>query len=203
MKYRIEYNHIYQDFIDIWNIENNYLNPSSITSIEQTIKWNKKNRHIHIFIRDILKNKIIGEITILPLSKNQFHRFMLNELEDTEINEYTLLNFKSNSTYYLLFSTIAIDPKYKSDKRVLSLLLKGLNNKLHDLLNNGIQFLNMCAEGQTLEGQKFIEGFLDLKFNKFTKEGYKLYCFNSPNDFTKWLTNLSTYIETYNKNNNL
>lgn len=35
MKYKIEYNHEYKDFEDVWNIEKNYLNPITISSIEQ------------------------------------------------------------------------------------------------------------------------------------------------------------------------
>ena len=76
-------------------------------------------------------NKIIGEITILPLSEEQFNKFMSNELEDTDINEESLLTFTPNFSCYLLFSTIAIDPKYRNDRRVLSLLLTGLNYKIN------------------------------------------------------------------------
>ena len=94
MKYEIEYIHKVQDFKDVWDIERSYLEPSTIASVEQTISWDNKNHDIHIFIRDIQNDKIVGEITILPLSNEQFNKFMKNELEDTEINSYTLLKYK-------------------------------------------------------------------------------------------------------------
>ena len=58
----------------------------------------------------------------------------------------------------------------------------------------------MCSEGQTLDGQRFIENFLNLKFKSYTKEGYKLYSFDNINDFNIWINNLPKYIEKYNKN---
>lgn len=201
MKYKIEYNHEYKDFEDVWNIEKCYLNPTTISSIEQILEWENKNHHIHIFIKNIMKNEIVGEITILPLSKEQFNKFMNNSLEDTEINANTLLKYEQNQSYYLLFSAIAIAPNYRNDKIILSLLLEGLNNKLEMLYSKGIKFLNMCAEGQTLDGQKFIESFLNLKFKKYTKEGYKLYCFDNQKEFDDWLKILPKYIEKYNHNN--
>ncbi len=200
MKYKIEYEHEYKDFEDVWNIEKHYLNPVTIASIEQVIEWENKNHHIHIFIRDTSKQKIVGEITILPLSKEQFDRFMRNQLEDTEINANTLLKYENNKSYYLLFSAIAIAPNYRNEKIILSLLLEGLKSKLDMFCSNGIKFLNMCAEGQTSDGQKFIESFLNLKFKKYNNEGYKLYSFDNQKQFNKWLKILPKYIERYNNN---
>ena len=203
MIYEIEYIHKVKDFKDVWEIERNYLEPSTIASVEQTISWENKNHDIHIFIRDIQNDKIVGEITLLPLSNEQFNKFMKNELEDSEINSYTLLKYKKNFSYYLLLSAIAIHPTYKDEKLVLSLLLKGLKDKLEYFSNNGIKFLNICAEGQTLDGQKFIESFLNLKFKRCTKEGYKLYSFENTEELNNWLQVFPKYIESYKKNHNL
>ncbi len=203
MKYEIEYIHKVKDFEDVWDIERHYLEPSTIASVEQTISWDDKNHDIHIFIRDVQNDKIVGEITILPLSKEQFNKFMKNELEDTEINSHTLLKYEKNSSYYLLFSVIAIHPAYKDEKLVLSLLLKGLKDKLEYFSHNGIKFLNICAEGQNLDGQKFIENFLNLKFKRYTKEGYKLYSFENTEELNNWLQVFPKYIENYKKNHKL
>ena len=104
MKYKIEYTHKTEDFKDVWQIEKNYLEPTTISSVEQVINWEKKNPDINIFIRDIVKDKIVGEITILPLSENQFNKFMKNELEDQQINNHTLLNYEKmvHIIYYFL-----------------------------------------------------------------------------------------------------
>lgn len=198
MKYRIEYKHNIKDFEDVWYIEKDYLKPSTIATIEQVIKWDNKNNDIHIFVRDLEKDKIVGEITLLPLSEEQFNSFMNNTLEDTEINEDTLLEYKPNENYYLLYSAMAIDKKYRNDRIVLSLLLKGFYDKINSLKNRNIDFLNMCAEGQTPDGQKFAESFLDLKYKNNTKEGYKLYSFNNKKEFDEWLIRLPKYIESYN-----
>lgn len=180
-------------------IEQKYLEPSTIATVDQVAKWDKKNNDIHIFVRDLDANKIVGEITLLPLSSEQFNKFMNNELEDIEINEYTLLEYKDNNKYYLLYSAMAIDSEYRNDKRVLSLLLKGFYDKLVTLKNRGIVFLNICSEGQTLYGQKFAEGFLNLKCKKITKDGYKLYSFDNNQDFEKWFSIFPDYINNYNK----
>lgn len=198
MNYRIEYCHKRQDFLDVWNIENQYLEPSTISSVEQVIDWNNKNNDIHIFVRDLIKDKIVGEITFLPLLKEQFDKFMSNELEDTEIDCNSLCNYENGKSYYLLFSAIAIDKDYRNDRRILSLLLKGFNDKLNELINRNIKFLNMCAEGQTPDGQKFIENFLNLKYQQNTKEDYKLYSFDTKKGFDDWLKMFPKYIEEYN-----
>ena len=128
---------------------------------------------------------------------------MNNTLEDTEINEASLLKYENNKTYYLLYSAMAIDSKYRNDRMVLSLLLKGFYDKLNDLNSRGIVFLNMCAEGQTEDGQKFAEKFLDLKHKRNTKEGYKLYSFDEKKEFDEWLTRLPKYIDSYNNRFNI
>lgn len=197
MKYEIEYKHNIKDFEDVWHIEEKYFEPSTIASIEQVINWDNKNNDINIFVRDKDANKIVGEITLLPLSKRQFNKFMNNELEDTEINENTLLDYKDGSKYYLCYSAIAIDYTYRDDKLVLGLLLKGLYDKLNYLKNRRIVFLNMCAEGQTLDGQKFVENFLNLKCKKITKDGYKLYSFIDEHDFENWFKVFPQYIRNY------
>lgn len=197
MKYRIEYKHNIKDFEDVWYIEKKYLEPSTIASVDQVIKWDKKNKDIHIFVRALDANKIVGEITLLPLTEEQFNKFMNHELEDTEINEHTLLEYKNNNKYYLCYSAMAIDFEYRNDKLILGLLLKGFYDKLNYLRSRGIVFLNMCAEGQTLDGQKFAESFLNLKCKKLTKDGYKLYSFSNEQDFENWFKIFPQYINKY------
>lgn len=203
MKYQVEFKHKNKDFENVWNIEHEYLEPSTIATVKQTIEWDSKNPDIHIFVRDNDKNKIIGEITLLPLSKEQFDKFMLNELEDTEINKDTLLQYKAGEKYYLLFSAIAIDSKYREDKLVLSCLLKGLNRKIQNLMENDIEFSNMCAEGQTNDGQKFIESFLNMRHRNTTKDGYKLYSFHDAQELYDWIKKFPEYINVYDERYNL
>lgn len=83
-KYTIEfYNHTKKDFEDIWNIEYDYLEPDTIASVEQIMLWDSKNKDINIYVRDVISNCIVGEVTLLPLTDKQFTSFMKNELSDT------------------------------------------------------------------------------------------------------------------------
>lgn len=199
-RYVIEfYNHTKKDFDDVWNIEHDYLEPETISSVEQVMLWDRKNRDIHIFIRNVISDCIVGEMTLLPLTDKQFIDFMKNELSDTELNYKSLEAYEDNNTYNLLISAVAIDKKYRDDKLVLSYLLKGMNKKINDLMNRGIKFKNMCAEGQTLDGQKFIKNFLNLKEKCITKEGYKLYSFDDEKYFFKWYEKFPIYIEEYDR----
>ena len=52
MKYQVEFKHKNKDFEDVWSIEQEYLEPSTIATVKQTIEWDSKNSDIHIFIRD-------------------------------------------------------------------------------------------------------------------------------------------------------
>lgn len=136
---------------------------------------------------------------MLPLSKKQFDDFMLNKIEDVEFKAHNLLKYEENGLYYLLFSVIAIAKEYRNDSRVLSYLLKGMNVKINTLLQKNIRFENMCAEGQTKDGQKFIENFLNLEEKNTTENGYKLYSFNNSKDFAEWLKKFPKYIQKYDK----
>ena len=196
----IEYsNHTQIDFEDVWNIEKEYLEPSTISRVEQVMEWDNKNKDIHIFVRDLNFNKIVGEITLLPLSKKQFDDFMLNKIEDVEFKAHNLLKYEENGLYYLLFSVIAIAKEYRNDSRVLSYLLKGMTVKINTLLQKNIRFENMSAQGQTKDGQKFIENFLNLEEKNTTENGYKLYSFNNSKDFAEWLKKFPKYIQKYDK----
>ena len=198
-KYKLEYNHhSKKDFEDVWNIESDYLESSTISSVQQVIEWDNKNDDIQIFVRDTIINKIVGEITLLPISEQQFNDFILNKWQDTELSTDNLQKYNENNEYYLLFSAIAIDKNYRSDKLVLSYLLNGLHTKINELLKRNIIFKNMCAEGQTVDGQKFIESFLNLKEKNTTKEGYKLYSFNNTEEMNEWINIFPKYIEDYN-----
>lgn len=199
-KYIIEfYNHSRKDFEDVFNIEASYFAEETIADVDQVISWDRKNSDIHIFVRDKNVNKVIGEITLLPLTDNQFIKFMNNELSDTELNAESLENYTNNYSYNLLFSAIAVDKDYRNDKLVLSCLLKGLYEKISVLIDKGIRIKNMCAEGQTKEGQNFAENFLNLKEQNTTKEGYKLYSFDSEEDFNKWFNLFPTSIKNYDE----
>lgn len=146
-RYVIEfYNHTKKDFEDVWNIEHDYFEPETIASIDQVMLWDNKNNDIHIFVRDVIFNCIVGEITLLSLNDEQFIKFMKNELSDTKLNHKTLESYKDNTCYNLLLSAIAINKKYREEKAVLSYLLKGLSKKINNLLSRGIKFKNMCAE---------------------------------------------------------
>ena len=194
MKYQLEYIHTEKDFEDVFEIEQKYLEPNTIADTQTVIEWERRNPDIHILARDNEKDKIVGEITLLPLYEEQFNRFMINELEDTELNKDTLLEYKPDIECFLLLSVIAIDREYRKEREILSLLLRGMYEKIKSLLNKNIRFLNMCAEGQTEEGQKFIDGFLNLKHKYTTKDGYKLYSFDNKEDFNDWLIKFPKYI---------
>lgn len=43
MRYEVEFKHRNKDFKDVWEIENEYLEPESISEVKQTIEWDSKN----------------------------------------------------------------------------------------------------------------------------------------------------------------
>ena len=192
-KYILEqYNHTKDDFNDVWKIESQYFNPKMISPVTGSTEM-----PVSIKVKDKNTCSVIGEITLLPLTKKQYESFITNKLEDTDIDEVNLINYEDKMECYLLFSAIAIDLKYRNDRRVLSNLLKGLIAKINSLQERGIIFKNMCAEAITSDGSKFIKGFLDLKEVTKTNEGYTIYSFNDKNDMDKWLKIFPSYIKEY------
>ena len=57
----------------------------------------------------------------------------------------------------------------------------------------------MCSEGQTKEGQNFIENFLNLKEKYVTENNYKLYSFDNKSELEQWIKKFPIYIKNYNK----
>ena len=201
-KYIIEYyNHTKKDFKDVWKIESQYFNSKMISPVSQVINWDKKNNDIHIFVKDKTTCSVVREITLFPLTKKQYDNFIMNKLEDTDIDEVNLIDYEDKIECYLLFSAIAIDLKYRSDRRVLSNLLKAFITKINSLQERGIVFKNMCAEAITSDGSKFIKGFLNLKEIMKTNEGYTIYSFDDKNDMDKWLKIFPSYIKEYDSRN--
>ncbi len=203
VEYKLEFRHKEQDFEEVYNIEKQYLEESNISSVIQIKKWDKRNNDTHIFVRCLNIDKIVGEITLLPINETLFNKFINDELCDTEISEEDIIIYKSGIDCYLLFSAIAIDKNYRHEKKVLSLLLEGLSLKIEKLFCGNVNILNMCSEGQTAEGRRFIEKFLNMQCQKVTSANYKLYCYEKTKDFLKWSKKFKTYISNYNKTNNL
>jgi len=101
-KYRIEYNNYSKkDFEDVWKIGLDYLELSTISSVQQAMDWYQRDDEIYIFVRDIIKNEIVGEITLLPISGEQFQDFMLNKLQDTQLSYDNLLKYNENNQDYI------------------------------------------------------------------------------------------------------
>ncbi len=199
MKYVLEFKHKLKDFEDVYNIEKQYLEIESISTVKQIQSWDKKNDEIHIFVRCLEVDKIVGEITLLPINEEHFIKFIEANLLDTEINSDTLLVYKEKTECYLLFSAIAIDKKYREERKILSLLLEGLFIKIQQILKRNIKILNMCSEGQTIDGQKFIENFMNMKCKNITKENYKIYSYDNILEFQNWIKDFRGYIDKYNE----
>lgn len=201
MRFQMDYIHNEDEFIDVLEIEENYLEPLTIASVEQVLSWEEKNHDIHIFVRDHLMNRIVGEITAVPLNHSQFTKFMNGTLEDTELDHDTLCKYHRGDTYVLLLSCVAIAPSVRKNPLILYLLLLGLRNKIKKLIYKGIHLTNICAEGQTEEGKKIIENFFHLTHENTSKDGYYLYCYPKDDiDFQAWWTGFETTLENYRKN---
>ena len=198
MRFIVEKNLEIEDFEEMEEIEQGYFASDTIPSSSQAYKWYLKNPEIEIVIRDFINNKIVAQATILPLSKEQYEKFIAGELKDTEFTEENLLKFEDNKEYYLMFCCVAITKEYRENRMVLYWLLKALYDRIKYLESRGIKFINMCAEGQTKDGQKFLESFLDLKLMGKTKDDYQLYYYEKDyDDFNRWFTTFPKYIENY------
>ena len=145
-----------------------------------------------------MTNEIVASLAFIPLNKNQYNKFILNHLEDTELNVDTMEKYQNEGEYYLLFSVITIQKEYRNNPEILYLLLEGFFDKIVQLKKRNITFINMCSEGSTQDGQKFIEKFLDLAIHLKTKVGYNIYKFqNDYQDFNLWFEKFPDYLKNY------
>jgi len=198
MRFIIENDLTLNDFKEIEDIEKSYFDPDTIVPSSQRYDWYASNRDVDIVIRNSDNHEIVGEIAIVPLSKDQYYKFINGEFADTELTGDTMLTYENNKDYYLMFVVVAIKEEYRNNRRALYYLLKGTCEKIKQLQNRGIKYINMCTEGQTPNGQKFIDGFLNLRLMGKTKDNYNLYHFEKDSeDFSNWINIFPNYIESY------
>ncbi|MCL2383087.1 MAG: hypothetical protein FWC79_02785 [Oscillospiraceae bacterium] len=201
MNFRIDNNLTFEDFKEIEEIEKSYFDIDTVVTSSQVYKWHLVNPDTEIVVKSIVNDEVVGQISVIPLSKEQYKNFINGDLKDTEINEDNIITYINHCEYHLLFSCITIKKQYRENKMILYCLLKGLYEKIKYLESKDIKFINMCAEGQTTDGQNFLEKFLSLKLMGKTKDNYSLYYFEKDyNDFDNWFTAFPTYIEKYYNN---
>lgn len=197
MRYKLQLKINNKCLEDLERLQSSYIPTDYVVGLDVLKDWNKRNKCLHILIKDIFKCRVIASVTLIPLTKEQYDLLLSGNMKISEIDRFTLIDYDEVSECYLYLYSIVIDEKYQKDRRLLSFLLTELKKKFEYIIKKNISVKNFCSVGYTEDGIKFIENILNLK--KVNDNDYPIYTYEELDDFYKWFSIFPAYINMYNK----
>ena len=127
------------------------------------MSWYNKNPNIYTAIFD--KQKLIGYINFMPITKECYDSYLTGKYGENNINSDDVLIYKPNEKYYTLFSSVAIDPKYHNSSVFTHLITNFYKNMKDYLTANNITIISTIAECVNSKMEKFVanSGFKKIK----------------------------------------
>lgn len=172
---KLDYKFDLEDFIVIENIEHSYFPDDNITSAEEVMKWYKKNNLTCVGVRNA-DNKIIASVNILPLKKEVFSDIYENRMNEADIVDNQIEEYKDGNSYYMYLSSISIDKKYRNSYKLITTLLRGCNNLCDILVKRDIKIEKIMADASTIHGEKICKKLLKMHYITDTSHDSKIYC---------------------------
>jgi len=126
-------------------------------NIEKCMAWWNINPDIYFVLRDEESDDLVGYVNLAPITETCYNRIATGTIWDTSIDEESVLPY-THGLYYLNFTSIVIDPKYRSLVAV-SQLMNAVESKMIELFEQGIYIKAMIADAVTPLGEKFCRMF--------------------------------------------
>jgi GNAT superfamily N-acetyltransferase len=132
------------------------------------------NRDIYIFLYDVVKNHMIGYLTVFPI-KEELHKKILteNRLFDTDISGEMIERYEPNKHYNLFMLSTAIRPEYQG-KGLSKQIIRGFFKYIKELKEKHIYFDSFVSTAVTDGGRRFLKE-IGLSKIKTLPKGYDLY----------------------------
>jgi len=131
---------------------------------------NKLESNKDRFVTIVTEGKIVGFITVDPLSKKNKKQVSKGTFDENEIEIFSMVD---NNVYDLYFNTIAISKEHRT-YLTLHALTEAFIEKIYTFTKRGIYFKSMYATACTREGKNLCR-FFDMKYVKEHKEEGDIY----------------------------
>lgn len=163
-----------QDFLDIYEIDRLVLRHDLIAPASVAYSWYKYNVYSHIAIRSRVTEKIIGYITLFPITDELFQEIKQGNFKDSHLSTDRIRQYDMPDFYILYVSCVAIHPAYQNTK-AFSFLYKAVIQMMLDLaVEREVYVTEIITEASTTQGEKLCK-IIGLKKMCDTNLGTALY----------------------------
>lgn len=121
------------------------------------LQWQQRNPETLFALRDI-NGKIVGFVSILPLTRTALDRVIHGETSLTDIADEDILLFTKDTTVHLYVVSVATDPQcpIKTQHEYGAALLSGFFSFMLDLAERGVVIETLTARSHTHDGIKLM-----------------------------------------------
>lgn len=174
---KISYKFNLEDFKIMENIEHSYFTNDNISPANEVLRWYEKNNLTCIALRNA-NSEVIASVNILPLKKEVFDKIYNNQMNEADVVDNQIEEYKDNKSYSIYLSSISIHEKYRNNYKVIITLLKGCINMFDKLSKRNIQIKEVMADASTIHGEKLCKRLLKMNYVRETSHQTKIYYIN-------------------------
>lgn len=146
---------VYDDFIDMYEIDKKVMRGDLIADIQTTYGWFKYNKYTHIGVRDISSKKLVGYFSILPITDKTYDKIVSGNFEDKDFTSDDIEQYIFSDFYRVYIAGVGIDPEYQNTGAFIK-LYNALIDLFLSLAKDGeIYISEILAEASTKQGEKF------------------------------------------------
>jgi len=143
-----------EDFDDMHEIDTLVLRSDLIASANIAFAWYEYNAYSHIAIRSQATRKVVGYITLFPITEDLFQQIKKGDFKDNDLSTANIRRYDMPDFYILYIACVAIHPKYHNTK-AFSFLYRAAIQMLLDLaVEREVYITEIITEASTLQGEK-------------------------------------------------
>lgn len=153
-KYIVETQMMFEDHINMENMEKGYLPHELIATPGVTWEWSKKNPEILFGVYTIDSHRLVGHLSAIPIKVDLAERLCKHDIVDTEFTEDDIQQYEINAEYVLYIAVVCVEKNHRDI--CTDLLFKGLVRLIYSKLDAGCKISKIIAEACTVSGEKLL-----------------------------------------------
>jgi len=165
---------IFQDFLDMYEIDQLVLRSDLIALPDVTFKWYQYNNYSHIAVRSRKTKKIVGYFTLFPVTDDLYKEIKSGNFKDNDLNTKNIRTYDIPDFYKLYIACVCVHPDYQNTT-AFNKLYNSLIKMMYDLATEKeIYITDIITEASTPQGLKLckILGFKKLNDTNLNTEIY-------------------------------
>lgn len=145
---------IYQDFVDMYEIDKLVLRPDLIAPPDITFKWYQYNIYTHIAVRSVNTGEIAGYFALLPITDELFSKIQSGDFKDNDLSTDGIRQYDMADFYKLYVAAVCIHPKHQNTT-AFNRLYHALIEMMYELATEReVYITDIITEASTKQGEK-------------------------------------------------